>query len=190
MIEKAIHLIMKIFVLVVGLILLFAVEFLRVYFIMPFPGSQHNNTIGIAYWLTANIRWIRIILLLIISYPAISILQNGRTWKKILISIVVIFYGVVFYLFNFRFQANKIFYQAQNKNFADAKNNKIPTEKLIIGVAMDGEAKAYPIQLIGYHHQVRDTIGHTPVMITYCTVCRTGRAFALTSIINWKTLGL
>ncbi|PWT75629.1 MAG: hypothetical protein C5B59_08390 [Bacteroidetes bacterium] len=169
---------MKILTLIIGLILLFAVEILRVYFIMPFPGSQHNNTIGIAYWLNNNIRWIRILLILIISYPVISILQNARIWKKILLGLVLIFYGVAFYFFQFRFQADKIFYQPHNKNFADAKDNKIPTDKLIIGVTVNGEAKAYPIQLIGYHHQVRDSIGHTPVMITYCTVCRTGRAFS------------
>jgi uncharacterized protein DUF3179 len=34
------------------------------------------------------------------------------------------------------------------------------------------------MQLIGYHHQVRDSVGGQPVMITYCTVCRTGRAFS------------
>jgi len=49
---------------------------------------------------------------------------------------------------------------------------------LIIGVAINNEAKAYPIEIIGYHHQVRDTIGGEPVMITYCTVCRTGRAYS------------
>ena len=57
-------------------------------------------------------------------------------------------------------------------------NDTTNKNKLVIGVSLNGEAKAYPIQLIGYHHQVRDTIGNTPVMITYCTVCRTGRAFS------------
>ena len=62
--------------------------------------------------------------------------------------------------------------------FASAANDTTNKTKLVIGVAINGEAKAYPIQIIGYHHQVRDTIGNTPVMITYCTVCRTGRAFS------------
>lgn len=48
----------------------------------------------------------------------------------------------------------------------------------MIGVVINGEARAYPIQLIGYHHQVMDTVGNTPVMVTYCTVCRTGRVFS------------
>jgi len=35
--------------LIIGILLLLATEILRVYFIMPFPGSQHSNTIDWAY---------------------------------------------------------------------------------------------------------------------------------------------
>jgi len=169
---------MKLFLLVAGLLLLFAVEILRVYFIMPFPGSQHANTIDLAYNIDNNIFWIRIIALLLIAYPVIQIFRNDKNWKKILISIVLVFYAVIFFFFNFRFEADKMFYNPKNKNFASAANSKIDSNKLVIGVVINGEAKAYPIQIIGYHHQVRDTIGGTPVMVTYCTVCRTGRAFS------------
>ncbi len=51
-------------------------------------------------------------------------------------------------------------------------------ESLVIAIERKGDARAYPIELIGYHHQVLDTIGGEPVMVTYCTVCRTGRAFS------------
>jgi len=47
----------------------------------------------------------------------------------------------------------------------------------ILGISLNGESKAYPIQFLGYHHQVRDSIGGKPIMVTYCTVCRTGRVF-------------
>ncbi|MFM8744331.1 MAG: DUF3179 domain-containing (seleno)protein, partial [Cytophagales bacterium] len=56
--------------------------------------------------------------------------------------------------------------------------------KIVIGVAINGNAKAYPIEVIGYHHQVRDTIGGEPLMITYCTVCRSGRVYSPT--VNQK----
>ena len=39
------------FLLTLALLFLFAVEILRVYFIMPFPGSQRANTIDIAYFI-------------------------------------------------------------------------------------------------------------------------------------------
>lgn len=97
---------------------------------------------------------------------------------KIILSLILIFYGVIFFFFNYRFEADKMFYQPKQKLFVAATSDTINKSKLVIGVAINGEAKAYPIQIIGYHHQVMDTIGNTPVMITYCTVCRTGRAFS------------
>lgn len=169
---------MKQLVLVGGLLLLFAAEILRVYYIMPFPGSQQSDTIGIAYWLHNNIWWVRILGLLLIAYPVEQVLQKARIWKKVLLVIVLGLYGAVGYLFNFRFMADKMFYQPTQTSFAPAGTNKVATGKLVIGVVADGVAKAYPIQLIGYHHQVRDTIGHIPVMVTYCTVCRTGRVYS------------
>ena len=169
---------MKSFSLVVGLLLLIALEVLRVYFIMPFPGSQKKATIDIAYWLDRNIFWLRILLLILVAYPVISTFKRGRNWKKILLAGVIGLYAVVFYEFNFRFLAEKMFYQPKNKLLVQASDNTIAKDKLVIGVAINGEEKAYPIQLIGYHHQVRDTVGNTPVMITYCTVCRTGRVYS------------
>ena len=71
-----------------------------------------------------------------------------------------------------------MFYQPQNKILATVAANKVDTTKLVIGVAVNGEAKAYPVEIIGYHHQVADTIGGEPVMVTYCSVCRTGRVFS------------
>jgi Protein of unknown function (DUF3179) len=53
----------------------------------------------------------------------------------------------------------------------------VAQDRIVIGVEQQGEARAYPIQYLGYHHQVRDTIAGKPIMVTYCTVCRTGRVF-------------
>lgn len=175
---------MKSFFLIVGLLLLIALEILRVYFIMPFPGSQRKNTVDIAYWLDRNIIWVRIILLAVIAYPVLYIFRHSKTWRKVLLGLGLIFFVLVFYFFNFRFLAEKMFYQPGNKTFAETNSNTIKEDKLVIGVEINGEAKAYPIQLIGYHHQVRDTIGNTPVMVTYCTVCRTGRVFS--PVVNGK----
>jgi hypothetical protein len=58
-----------------------------------------------------------------------------------------------------------------------ADRNVVEMARLVVGIEIDGEARAYPVQFIGYHHQVRDTVRGTPVLVTFCTVCRTGRVF-------------
>jgi hypothetical protein len=169
---------MKGLVFSLGFLLLLVMEILRVYFIMPFPGSQHNNTISIAYFLNNNIFWIRIIGILLIVFPLYYFLKKGKWWQKILVTLFVLFYVFVFYMFNFRFLADKMFYQPTNKNLVNATNSKIDTNQLVIGIVINGQAKAYPVQVIGYHHQVQDTVGGEPVIVTYCTVCRTGAVFS------------
>lgn len=163
--------------LFLGIILLFATEILRVYFIMPFPGSQHADTIDLAYFIHRNRMWLRLLGLALVIVPLYTYLIRGKTWSKVTLPVVMLLYAIIFYFFNFRFQADKMFYQPGSIQFADASTNKIALDKLVIGVSEGDEARAYPIQLIGYHHQVRDTIRGVPVMVTYCTVCRTGRVF-------------
>jgi hypothetical protein len=166
------------FLLVTGFLLLFATEILRVYFIMPFPGSQQANTIDIAYFINKNILWIRALGLLIVIFPLISVFNKRGLWRKLLLSGVVLVYLMIFYLFNFKFLADKMFYQPKNKSLVSVAANVIDTNQLVIGSFINNQAKAYPIQLIGYHHQVQDTIGGEPVLVTYCTVCRTGAIYS------------
>jgi len=163
--------------LIIGCSILFVTEILRVYLIMPFPGSQQANTITLAWYLDHYHWYLFFLGIILICYPIYLIIRYGRTPARIGITLTIALFAVVFYFFNFRFEADKMFYQPSTIRFADAATNKVPEDKLVIGVVLHGEAKAYPIQIIGYHHQVRDTFGTTPVMITYCTVCRTGRIF-------------
>jgi hypothetical protein len=164
--------------LITGFLILFASEILRVYFIMPFPRSQKADTIQIAYFLNNYIWWFRILGLILIVTPMLYIFRNSRWGKKIFLAFFVLLYATVFYFFNFKFLADKMFYQPKNKILATVADNKIDSTKLVIGVTIKGQAKAYPIEIIGYHHQVMDTIDGEPVMVTYCTVCRTGRVFS------------
>lgn len=168
---------MRAALLYLGLFLLIFVEVIRVYFIMPFPGSQQINSIQFAYWLDQQINWVRLILWLVILYPAFKIFRGERRWSKWILGLVFLIYGGVFWLFNFRFLADKMFYQPSVVQFKSGSANSIAKDKLVIAIELNGEAKAYPVQLIGYHHQVRDKVGGKEVMVTYCTVCRTGRVY-------------
>jgi hypothetical protein len=163
---------------IAGIIILTGMEVLRVYFIMPFPGSQRSETIDLAYFIHNNMMYFRIVGLLMIVFPVFYYFRSGSKKAKWSVGISLAVFALVFYLFNFRFLADKMFYQPEHKVFADTTSNQIPEENLVLGVSINGESKAYPIEIIGYHHQVRDTIGNTPVMVPYCTVCRTGRVFS------------
>lgn len=175
---------MKKKVLLTCFIILIAVEILRVYFVMPFMGSQQISTVGIAYFLERNIWYIRIIFGLPAIYFLYKSLVKSKWLTKLLAAVFLMVYALVFYIFNFKYPADKLFYQPKNKILATAADNKVPLDKLVIGVLINGEAKAYPVEMIAYHHQVQDTVGGQPVMVTYCGACRTGRVY--NPVINGK----
>jgi len=159
------------------LLLLIIAEFLRVYFVMPFPGSQRNNTVDIAYWISRHIILLRLMMGVLLIIAMMRVWNQGKNWEKIVLSLAVLSYIAVYALFNYRFEADKIFHKPSQASFIPAAASEDKT-KLAIGVVINGEAKAYPIQLIGYHHQVEDIVGNEHIIVTYCTVCRTGRVYS------------
>ena len=169
---------MKTTIAILGLLLLILFECARVYLIMPMPGSQNFDSIEIAYFLGSNKWIIRFIGYLMVSVPLFLILRNGVKKEKLIVGGLTAMYLIVFYVFTFKMEADKMFYQPTKVITASLLNNKIPSNKLVIGVVIDSVAIAYPIQLIGYHHQVVDTINNKAIMVTYCTVCRTGRVYS------------
>ena len=137
---------MKTLLLVAGFLLLFGVEILRVYFIMPFPGSQQNDTINLAYWLHNNIWWLRVAGLLMLLYPVFDIMKRGHKKAKIFTAVFLILFAFIFFMFNFRFEADKMFYQPTIKEFARSQNNTVDPKKLVIGVAQITEVVSAPLR--------------------------------------------
>jgi Protein of unknown function (DUF3179) len=163
-----------------GILGLLLFEIANVYFIMPMPGSQRMNSIDAAYFLY-EWRWaFRALFGLMI---VIGLFRSKWKRKWILIFPIAIVAAVI-YMANFKMAADAMFKQPKQLLLVSADKNKVDSSRLIIGVSINGEAKAYPIRFLGYHHHIQDTVGGKAIMVTYCTVCRTGRVFE--PIVNGK----
>ena len=157
----------------VAVLALILFEATNVYFIMPMPGSQEMNSLDLAYFLN-KWRWgFRILFGL-----GIAIGWYKSNWKKAWIPFIPLVIAIaVIYLANFNMAADHMFYQPSRVIFKDTSGNQVDSDRLVLGVVINNVAKAYPIRFIGYHHQVLDTVGGKPILVTYCTVCRTGRIY-------------
>lgn len=162
---------------IIGLVLF---EIANVFFVMPMPGSQRMNSIHLAYFLY-NWRWVFRILFLLMILNGLFLSRWKRKWWWALPIIIVL---AIIYLTNFKMAADHMFRKPKSMFLASPPTNLVDTNRLIIGVNINGQAKAYPIQFLGYHHLVMDVIAEKLVMITYCTVCRSGRVFE--PIVNGK----
>jgi peroxiredoxin len=50
-------------------------------------------------------------------------------------------------------------------------------DDLVLGIVIDGVAKAYPRKIMVWHEIANDEINGIPVVITYCPLCYTGAAY-------------
>ena len=47
----------------------------------------------------------------------------------------------------------------------------------VIALDIDGEARAYPLQILTWHEIVNDTVGDVPVAVTFCPLCNSAITF-------------
>ena len=50
-------------------------------------------------------------------------------------------------------------------------------DDVVIGVALDGEARAYPLRILMWHEAANDVLGGTPIAVTYCPLCNSALVF-------------
>ncbi|MBA4453412.1 MAG: DUF3179 domain-containing protein [Nitrosopumilaceae archaeon] len=48
---------------------------------------------------------------------------------------------------------------------------------VVIGLEINGDARAYPLFILVWHEIVNDVVGGTPVAVTYCPLCYTNQVF-------------
>ena len=61
--------------------------------------------------------------------------------------------------------------------FLSAAQARLADGDRILGVAVNGSARAYPVRILNWHEVVNDRFGERAVVITYCPLCGTGMAF-------------
>ncbi|WP_425078600.1 DUF3179 domain-containing protein [Ruegeria denitrificans] len=50
-------------------------------------------------------------------------------------------------------------------------------DDLVFGVAINGDERAYPLRIMGWHEMFNEVIGGVPVALAYCTLCGSGILF-------------
>jgi hypothetical protein len=162
----------------IGILLLIVPGLAHAYLLMPFPGSQDINAITVCYYLEKVVLPLRIAGALLIIWYFVKYYSSNSTGGKVSKAVVLALCPASFYITDFKFKAETMFEEPQTVKFANALANKVPQSFVIIGVVNNGIAKAYPLIYLGYHHKVQDNVGDQPVLVTYCTMCRTGRVYS------------
>ncbi|MGI9465004.1 MAG: DUF3179 domain-containing protein [Aestuariivirgaceae bacterium] len=63
----------------------------------------------------------------------------------------------------------------------------------VVSLSINGDARAYPLQVLTWHEIVNDTVGGKPVTVTYCPLCNAAIAFEREvngKVLDFGTTGL
>jgi hypothetical protein len=50
----------------------------------------------------------------------------------------------------------------------------LSADELVFGVAINGDARAWPLRILDWHEMLNDVVGGVPVTLAYCTLCGSG----------------
>jgi len=137
-----------------------------VWIIQPFS-PQTGRGVAVSY---AMRRWsplITILSLLCAVFLVSQLWSGSRWWKKAVLVIVFIPLLAVTWFArqnHFEWMFNPLAGAAYAKT---SEAGFVADTDIVMAVELNGEAAAYPIRQMAYHHLVQDVVGGTPIVATY-----------------------
>ena len=155
------------FVLVLLAALSLTLVALPIWIIQPFKAQTQE---GLS-WSFAMRRWATFAtpLALVLSFALVLWLwrDTRRWWRKTLLAIVLVPMLVATW-FSRQNHFEWMFKPLPNPAYAKADDaGFVAASDVVMAVLNNGEAAAYPVRLMAYHHLVHDVVGDTPIVATY-----------------------
>ncbi len=151
--------------LVLPLVVLAAV-IVPVFLIQPFA-SQTQGELRLSYFLRAAAPLMTILVLAGAVVATLYLWRSARWWQRAAIGLGVVIAGVAAWFaqqnhFEWMFAPLEVvaFAKADETTFVEG------TDK-VLAVEINGDAAAYPLRQLAYHHLVQDAVGGVPIAVTY-----------------------
>ncbi len=134
--------------------------------IRPFV-PQTAKGISLAYFCRRVAPWATVVALIAGGALAAGLWRGGRWWSRALTVLALVpLSGAVWMARTNIFE--KMFAPLPSPRYARAAEATwVKDGDLVLGVERNGEAVAYPVRQVAYHHVVMDEVGGVPVVATY-----------------------
>ena len=145
----------------------FVVVAIPVWLIQPFAAQTENN-VQISFLLKSWSPILTLLTVLIAIALSIFIWQTSKRWLIKAFLIVPLFLIFVFAWFARQNHFEWMFNPLAQSAFAKASEvNFVADDDMVLAVKINGEAVAYPVRQMAYHHIVQDVVGGMPITATY-----------------------
>jgi len=153
-------------VLAVLILIALALVAIPIWLIRPFT-PQTPGGIATAYALRRAAPWGTALAAAAALFLAAGLWRNGRWWSRTLLVLAFVpLLGAAWLARQNVFE--KMFAPlAATGSVPAAQADWVEEKDPVLAVALNGEAAAYPVRQVAYHHIVHDVVGGVPVAVTY-----------------------
>ena len=143
-----------------------AIVAIPVFVIMPFK-AQTAAGVEWSYLLRRIAPWTTILLLILALLLSVRMWRGARWWSRT--ALLILFVPMVaaawfarqnHFEWMFNPLPNAAYVKASEANFVNDND-------MVLGVEINGEAVAYPVRQMAYHHVINDVVGGRPITATY-----------------------
>ena len=149
---------------------LLALTTIAVFFIPAFVIRPFRHQAPRALWLAMALRQRAPLITLITGVAcfvvALALWRTAGRWRKailVLTLLVVTFSAAMARLNYFEW----MFHPITGPQFLAQSQSKLDPKEMILAVRLGGDARAYPISQMAYHHVLNDVVGEVPIAVTY-----------------------
>ena len=155
------------FITIFILLIAVALVFIPAYLIHPFK-AQTKDAVRISFYARTWAPMLTTLLLAAVLFVSYRVWRNANRWFKRAVLVFLVFVVGTATWFSFQNYYEWMFQPLPDPNYARAdKVDFISGNDMVLTVAGGGEAVAYPVRLLAYHHLVHDRVGGKPIVATY-----------------------
>ncbi len=153
-------------VLVLLVLAVLAMVAVPVFLIRPFS-PQTPGGLAVAFALRWWAPLVTDLALIVGAALAARLWRGGRWWSRALVVLALIPLAVAPWLSRFNI-FEKMFAPLGASRFAPAAQASwVEDGDMVLAVERNGDAAAYPVRQVAYHHIVQDVVGGVPIAVTY-----------------------
>jgi len=153
--------------LLISVAIAFAFIFIPVYLIQPFA-PQTERSVAISYFIKT---WSPIVTMLValgVIGLAFAAWMSSKRWYSKVPLVLPILLALLFAWFARQNHFEWMFNPLASSDFAKASAvDFVKDDEMVLAVKINGDAVAYPVSLMAYHHIAQDVVGGTPITATY-----------------------
>lgn len=148
--------------------------------LMPIvPAMQEWDSIWFSYYIYQVEYPLIAIGIVVLAYGLWGSWKNSGWWWRSFAIFSMILAGGLHYLSHTEASAEVMFNEPSVVRRTLIDSTSLVAETTVyIWVDLNGQIAGYPVDLVAHHHKIHDTVGGIPVLVTYCTMCHTGRVYS------------